>query len=73
MAVSAHSRAVSQLLLAALCWSLGGLLIKSVDWPPLARFFFLDLATLPLRYLAPRPVSTTRRVSATICASMARV
>ncbi len=31
-----HSRAVGQLLLAALCWSLGGLLIKSVDWPPLA-------------------------------------
>lgn len=33
---SAHNRAVGQLLLAALCWSLGGLLIKSVDWPPLA-------------------------------------
>lgn len=33
---SAHTRAVGQLLLAALCWSLGGLLIKSVDWPPLA-------------------------------------
>lgn len=32
----AHSRAVSQLLLAALFWSLGGLLIKAVDWPPLA-------------------------------------
>lgn len=31
-----HRRAVGQLLLAALCWSLGGLLIKSVDWPPLA-------------------------------------
>ena len=31
-----HTRAVGQLLLAALCWSLGGLLIKSVDWPPLA-------------------------------------
>ncbi len=44
-----------------------------VDWPPLARFFFLDLATAPLRHLAPRPVSTTRRVSATICASMASV
>jgi drug/metabolite transporter (DMT)-like permease len=24
------------LLLAALCWSLGGLLIKSIDWPPIA-------------------------------------
>lgn len=33
---SEHTRAVGQLLLAALCWSLGGLLIKSVDWPPLA-------------------------------------
>ncbi|MBS0630764.1 MAG: DMT family transporter [Verrucomicrobia bacterium] len=33
---SEHRRAVGQLLLAALCWSLGGLLIKSVDWPPLA-------------------------------------
>lgn len=31
-----HPRAVAQLLLAALFWSLGGLLIKSVDWPPLA-------------------------------------
>ncbi|MFI5356735.1 MAG: DMT family transporter [Opitutales bacterium] len=31
-----HRRAVGQLLLAALCWSLGGLLIKAVDWPPLA-------------------------------------
>src|SRR5258708_25526039 len=24
------------LLLAALCWSLGGVLIKSIDWPPMA-------------------------------------
>ena len=24
------------LVATALCWSLGGLLIKSVDWPPLA-------------------------------------
>lgn len=31
-----HRRAVGQLLLAALCWSLGGVLIKAVDWPPLA-------------------------------------
>jgi drug/metabolite transporter (DMT)-like permease len=28
--------AVGQLILAALCWSLGGVLIKSVPWPPLA-------------------------------------
>lgn len=32
----AHTRAIGQLLLAALFWSLGGLLIKSADWPPLA-------------------------------------
>ena len=33
---SDHSRALVLLTLAALCWSLGGLLIKRVDWPPLA-------------------------------------
>lgn len=27
---------MGQLVLAALCWSLGGLLIKAIDWPPLA-------------------------------------
>lgn len=27
---------MGQLVLAALCWSLGGLLIKAVNWPPLA-------------------------------------
>ena len=32
----AHRKSVSLLLLAALCWSLGGVLLKSVDWPPLA-------------------------------------
>jgi drug/metabolite transporter (DMT)-like permease len=32
----AHTRAVGQLLLAALCWSIGGLLIKWIEWPPLA-------------------------------------
>lgn len=31
-----HRTAVGQLVLAALCWSLGGLLIKAIDWPPLA-------------------------------------
>lgn len=36
MSDSSHSRAVAQLVCAALFWSLGGLLIKSVDWPPLA-------------------------------------
>ena len=32
----AHRKSVGLLLLAALCWSLGGVLLKSVDWPPLA-------------------------------------
>jgi drug/metabolite transporter (DMT)-like permease len=31
-----HRRAVGFLLLAALAWSLGGVLIKAADWPPLA-------------------------------------
>ncbi len=31
-----HSRAVIQLVLAALCWSMGGVLIKFIPWPPLA-------------------------------------
>src|SRR5208283_3308411 len=33
---AAHARAVGLMAAAALCWSLGGLLIKSVAWPPLA-------------------------------------
>jgi drug/metabolite transporter (DMT)-like permease len=33
---AAHTRAVFLLVAAALCWSLGGLLIKSINWPPLA-------------------------------------
>jgi drug/metabolite transporter (DMT)-like permease len=32
----AHNKSVGLLLLAALCWSLGGVLIKSVAWPPFA-------------------------------------
>lgn len=32
----AHTRAVLLLILAAICWSLGGLLIKAVTWPALA-------------------------------------
>ena len=32
----AHSKAVGQLLIAALCWSLAGLLFKYVEWPALA-------------------------------------
>ena len=31
-----HARAVGLMAVTALCWSLGGLLIKSVAWPPLA-------------------------------------
>ena len=31
-----HARAVGLMATTALCWSLGGLLIKSVAWPPLA-------------------------------------
>jgi len=32
----AHTKAVGQLLLAALCWSIAGLLFKYVEWPGLA-------------------------------------
>ena len=32
----AHTKAVGQLLFAALCWSLAGLLFKYVEWPALA-------------------------------------
>jgi drug/metabolite transporter (DMT)-like permease len=32
----AHNKSVGLLLGAALCWSLGGVLLKSVAWPPLA-------------------------------------
>ncbi len=31
-----HARAVGQLLCAAFLWSLGGILVKWIDWPPLA-------------------------------------
>lgn len=31
-----HAKSVGLLLLAALCWSLGGVLIKSIHWTPLA-------------------------------------
>ena len=32
----ARARAIGQLALCALLWSLAGVLIKSADWPPLA-------------------------------------
>lgn len=35
-APNAHTRAIGLLVLASLCWSLGGLLIKAIAWPPLA-------------------------------------
>ena len=50
-----HARAVGLMAAAALCWSLGGLLIKSVAWPPLAvaggRGF---IAAAVLAVFAPR-------------------
>lgn len=36
MSSAPHSRAVVQLILAALCWSIGGVLIKYIAWSPLA-------------------------------------
>lgn len=33
---AAHTRSIGMLVVASFCWSLGGLLIKAVDWPPLA-------------------------------------
>jgi drug/metabolite transporter (DMT)-like permease len=59
MSSAAEQRqAVGQLLLAALFWSLGGLLIKATDWPPLAvaggrgliAAAFLALVTRELRF-----------------------
>jgi len=55
---SAHTRAVGLLVVAALCWSLGGLLIKAVNWPPLAvaggrgiiAAFFLTATNPGLRF-----------------------
>jgi drug/metabolite transporter (DMT)-like permease len=60
--VNAHTRAVTELLLAALCWSLGGLLIKWIPWPALAiaggrgllAGVFLALATRGLRFTGSR-------------------
>lgn len=36
------------LLLAALCWSLGGVLIKSIDWPPMAVAGARSAIAIPL-------------------------
>lgn len=53
-----HSRSLGLLLVAALCWSVGGVLIKFVAWPPLAvaggrgviAALFLGVMIRPLRF-----------------------
>ena len=58
-----HTRAVGLLFAAALCWSLGGLLIKAVPWPPLAvaggrgliAALFLIAVSRGLRFHFSRP------------------
>lgn len=53
-----HSRAITLLVGAALCWSIGGVLIKFVPWPPLAvaggrgliAAVFLATVLRPLRF-----------------------
>jgi drug/metabolite transporter (DMT)-like permease len=72
--VNAHSRAVTELLLAALCWSLGGLLIKWIPWPALAvaggrgllAAMFLALATRGLRFTGAR-VQLAAAVAYALC------
>jgi len=39
------------LLLAALCWSLGGVLIKSIDWPPMAIAAGRSAVAIPVMLL----------------------
>ncbi|HMJ04806.1 MAG TPA: DMT family transporter [Chthoniobacterales bacterium] len=39
------------LLLSALCWSLGGVLIKSIDWPPMAIAGGRSAIAIPLMWL----------------------
>jgi drug/metabolite transporter (DMT)-like permease len=58
-----HTRAVGLLFAAALCWSLGGLLIKAIAWPPLAvaggrgliAALFLTALSRGLRFHFSRP------------------
>ena len=58
-----HTRAVGLLFAAALCWSLGGLLIKAIAWPPLAvaggrgliAAIFLTAISRGLRFHFSRP------------------
>lgn len=57
-----HTRAVGQMVVAALCWSLGGVLIKLIPWPALAvaggrgviAAIFLLLTNRPLRFTFSR-------------------
>ena len=53
-----HRNAIGQLLLASLCWSLGGLLIKEADWPPLAVAGGRGLIAALFRLLTTRPLRT---------------
>ena len=39
------------LLLTALCWSLGGVLIKSIDWPPMAIAAGRSAVAIPVMLL----------------------
>jgi drug/metabolite transporter (DMT)-like permease len=51
------------LLLAALCWSLGGVLIKSIDWPPMAIAGGRSAIAIPMILLCiGRPRFTFSRV-----------
>ena len=72
--VNARPRAVAELLLAALCWSLGGLLIKWIPWPALAvaggrgllAGLFLAVATRGLRFTGSR-VQLAAAVAYALC------
>ncbi len=54
-----HTRAIGQLLLAALFWSLGGLLIKAADWPPLAVAGGRGIVAAVFLYLTNRSLRFT--------------
>ncbi len=57
------------LLAAALCWSLGGVLIKSIDWPPLAIAGGRSAIAIPLLLLCsgrPRFTFSTAQIGGAI-------
>lgn len=54
-----HRRAVGQLLLAALCWSLAGVLVKEVNWPPLAVAGGRGFIAAAFLWLTHRPLRLT--------------